>query len=140
MVFRLIFLVLFSFVIFSCSVKKKQIYTDKQHETWVTLFKEEVFVECLKESYQNDTIFKLISKKDISGSHDFIVWITEIEIARKLGREFADNIPDPEYKFDYKIGQKYYMSSCLKYYASRELDSIAQIEYKKYLKNSVNVP
>ncbi len=107
----------------------------------VTLFKEEVFVECLKESYQNDTIFKLISKKDISGSHDFIVWITEIEIARKLGREFADNIPDPEYKFDdYKIGQKYYMSSCLKYYASRELDSIAQIEYKKYLKNSVNVP
>lgn len=137
MVLRLIFLVLFSFVIFSCSVKKKQIYTDKQQETWVTLFKEEVFVECLKESYQNDTIFKLISKKDISGSHDFIVWITEIEIARKLGREFAVNIPDPEYKFDdYKIGQKYYMSTCLRYYASRELDSIAIFEYKKHLKNS----
>lgn len=122
---------------FSCSLKKNQTSTDKQQETWVTLFKEEVFVECLKESYQNDTIFKLIRKKDISGSDDFIVWITEIEIARKLGREFALNIPDPEYKFDdYKIGQKYYMSSCLRYYASRELDSIAHVEYRKHLNNS----
>lgn len=102
------------------------------------MFKEEVFIECLKAIYQNDTIFKLIRKEYISPSHDFVVWITDIEKARKLGGEFLFTIPDLEYKFDdYKIGQKEYMSSCLRYYASRELDSIARIKDKKYIKNTI---
>jgi hypothetical protein len=29
------------------------------------------------------------------------------------------------------------MSSCLRYYASRELDSIARIKDKKYIKNTI---
>lgn len=107
---------------------------------WINSFKETVFIECLKQSYGNDTILTLITKKDLLNTYDGIDF-SDLDNAKNLGKEVALNIPDPEYKFDdYKIGQKYYMSSCLRYYASRELDSIAQIEYKNYLKNIVNVP
>lgn len=122
----------------SCgSVYKREDFNYKNVQNpWVNSFKETVFIECLKQSYGNDTILTLIAKKDLLNTYDGIDF-TDLDNAKKIGKEVALNIPDPEYKFDdYKIGQKYYMSSCLRYYASRELDSIAHIEYKKHLKNS----
>ncbi len=122
----------------SCgSVHKRENFNYKSVQSpWINSFKETVFIECLKQSYGNDTILVLIGKKDLLNTYDGIDF-SDLDNAKSIGKEIAINIPDPEYKFDdYKIGQKYYMSSCLRFYASRELDSIAHVEYKKHLNNS----
>lgn len=122
----------------SCgSVNKREGFNYKNVQNpWINSFKETVFIECLKQSYDNDTILILIGKKDLLNTYDEIDF-SDLHNAKRIGKNVAVNIPNPEYKFDdYKIGQKYYMSTCLRYYASKELDSIANVEYKKHLKNS----
>jgi hypothetical protein len=103
-------------------------------------FKDNVFITCLYQSYPfeaRDSIFWMISKYDLYNPYDGFI---DYKIERKkfvdsLGASISKNIPlfwhtdEKENK-----GKNVYMCTCLHYYKSRELDSIALSEYKKYKK------
>lgn len=126
-------------IILSCSTYKRDkfIYRNEDKKVWINTFKSEVFYECLKEGYKNDTIFKLMAKKDLFNSYDAIDFTT-INYARELGKQVIIKIPTPHIKIE--VGNEYLKNknfisyNCLNYYASKELDSIANIEYEKMLK------
>jgi hypothetical protein len=49
----------------SCSKKTYHKFEyNKSDNPWVEAFKDNVFLSILRESHQNDTIFKLLEKKD----------------------------------------------------------------------------
>jgi hypothetical protein len=96
-----------------------------------------VFYQCIKEGYGNDTIFKLMEKKDLFNSSENYITLKEAEIARIIGKKIIQNLPPPFIKTDDEniLGKNFISSSCLHSYASKELDSIAKEAYKKYLKS-----
>ncbi len=108
---------------------------------WVNAFKDYVFVQCLNQSYPLEAskiIFNNISKYDLYNPYDGFV---EYRIANT---SFLDSIAEmkpkniPPFKHNDGVndkGKNVYLSNCLHFYASRQLDSIAKNEYKKYLKN-----
>lgn len=135
---KIIRLIIMSFIILSCSTQKRDKfkYRNEDKKVWINTFKSEVFYACLKEGYKNDTIFKLMEKKDLFNSYDAIDFTT-IDYARELGKHIIIKIPTPYIKIE--VGNEYLKNknfisySCLNYYASKELDSIANIEYEKML-------
>ena len=64
--------------------------------------------------------------------------LKEIHLSSKilcsiLGHKIIINLPEPYIKIDEgSINKNYISYNCLKYYASKELDEIAMIEYKKH--------
>ena len=133
-----IFLLLTSLIIFSCSTyqRDKFSYRKDDKKYWINNFKSEVFYECLKEGYQNDTIFKLIAKKDLFNTREYFEFDL-IDSAKVLGKSIIIKMPTPYINLDESdLKNKNFISmSCLNYYASRELDSIAKKLYKVHLKN-----
>lgn len=125
------------FFIFSSCVSYKLDnfqYRNDDKNVWINTFKSEVFYQCLKDGYGNDTIFKMMSKKDLFNSYDAIDF-KSIDTARVLGNEIIKKMPKPFIKIDseeeHHLSKNFISYSCLNYYASRELDSIARSEYKK---------
>ena len=133
-------LLILPFIILSCSTQKRDEfkYRNEDKKVWINTFKSEVFYECLKEGYKNDTIFKLMEKKDLFNSYDAIDFTT-IDFARELGKQIIIKMPAPYIKIE--VGNEYLKNknfisyNCLNYYSSKELDSIANSEYEKMLKN-----
>ena len=133
-----LYLLVLSLVFISCNTYKRDNfkYRNEDKKVWINTFKTEVFYECLKEGYKNDSIFKLMEKKDLFNSYDAIDFTT-IDYARELGKHIIIKIPTPYIKIE--VGNEYLKNknfisySCLNYYASKELDSIANIEYEKML-------
>ena len=78
-----------------------------------------------------------MEKKDLFNSYDAIDF-TAIDFARELGKQIIKKMPVPYIKIE--VGNEYLKNknfisyNCLNYYASKELDSIANIEYEKMLK------
>ena len=134
-----IILLILPFIILSCSTQKRDKfeYRNEDKKVWINTFKSEVFYECLKEGFKNDSIFKLMEKKDLFNSYDAIDF-TAIDFARELGKQIIKKMPVPYIKIE--VGNEYLKNknfisyNCLNYYASKELDSIANIEYEKMLK------
>ena len=134
-----IIILILPFIILSCSTQKRDKfeYRNEDKKVWINTFKTEVFYECLKEGYKNDSIFKLMAKKDLFNSYDAIDFTT-VDFARELGKKIIVKMPMPYIKID--IGEdeqknKNFISyNCLNYFASKELDSIANSEYVKMLK------
>ena len=124
---------------FSCqsSYKYEKFDYNKSDNAWINKFKDEMFLSCLKESYKSDTIFKLIEKKDAFNPYDGVNLENLIK-ARKLGKELIKNIPKPQMCENCNNGENYFMSNCLHYYKSIELDSIAKKAYKDYLNGHIN--
>jgi hypothetical protein len=128
-------------LVLSCNTYKRDTFyfrSDSKYKSksfWIDNFKDEVFYECLKEGYKNDSIFKLMGKKDLFNSSE-IYDLSELDSARVLGREIIKNMPPPFIHIDDKdiTGMNFISASCLHYYASHELDSIAKRAYKKHLK------
>jgi hypothetical protein len=122
----------------SCSTyqRDKFSYRKEDKKYWINNFKSEVFYECLKEGYQNDTIFKLIAKKDLFNTREYFEF-NLIDSAKVLGKSIIKKMPSPYINLDeIDLKNKNFISmSCLNYYASRELDSIAKKAYKVHLKN-----
>lgn len=130
------FLLLISIIMFSCSTKHSKFNYNTSKKPWIKAFKDKAFVSCLKESYNNDSIFMLIEKEDLLNPYDgFYTVNTSVNMADSLGREIAKFIPPTNNKDAEK--KNYFMATCLKFYISKELDSISKIEYKKYLKNEL---
>lgn len=94
-------------------------------------FQDRVFIACLKESYKNDSIFRLIEKEDIFNPYEgFYIFDDIVHRADSLGSSVAKKLAPTGYR-DYE-GKNYYMSHCLLYYTSKELDAIARGEFEKY--------
>nr|WP_315247540.1 hypothetical protein [uncultured Flavobacterium sp.] len=137
MISRKIIFFLFTVVLFSCNVYKREKFDyNFGTNTWINSYKTDVFFACIKKGYSNDSIFKLIEKKDfISLPGDF--QITEMNESKKLGENIIDKMPKPIYpkcedcNKEEEVKKNYICASCLNYYASRELDSIAKQAYKK---------
>ena len=134
-------IILLSLIILSCSTQKRDNfkYRNDDKKVWINTFKTVAFNSCLREGFKNDTIFKLMSEKDLLNSYDVIDDFRTIDFARELGKQIIIKMPAPYIKID--LGEEYLLKknfisyNCLNYYASKELDSIANSEYKKMLKN-----
>lgn len=134
-------LLICSLLISSCSTFKRnkfEYHLGSQKNEWINNYKTEFFFECIKKGYKNDTIFKLISKKDLLYIYEpFALQHSQID---KLATNLIDNLPKPIYPHcddcntkeeQEEILKNYICASCLNYYASRELDSIAKSNYKR---------
>jgi len=99
---------------------------------WVGAFKDQVFFECLRVSYKNDTIFKLIEQKDAFNPYDGLSQAA-LNKAEELARNFVKNMP-PATCEDCTGDDNYYMANSLHYYNSKDLDMIAREEYKNHVK------
>ena len=131
-------IVIFLLIFCSCSKSNYQEFNyNKSANPWITAYKDNVFFACLKESYKNDSIFKLIEEKDALNPYDGLS-LDDLNKTKKLGSNIIKNIPKPSMCENCKEGVNYYMANCLHYYNSRELDSIVKEAYKKYLKAEKN--
>ena len=122
------------FVLVASSSNKNKFETfdyQKSNNPWITAFKDQVFFSSLRESYQNDTIFDLIGKKDAFNTYDGLD-LENIALAKSLAKNMVNNIPIATMCEGCGKDQKYFMANCLHYYQSRELDSIAHAEFEKF--------
>lgn len=137
---------LFIITTISCSIVKRpkfEYHFGTKENVWINNFKTEFFFSCIRQGYKNDTIFKLISKKDLLYRYEpFAYQHNEIDI---IANKIIQNIPRPIYapcddctdkEKDEEYKKNYICATCLNYYASRELDSIAKKTYNKYEKKS----
>jgi hypothetical protein len=129
------------FLSFSCKSYQRERFKYRGSSTnyktfWIEIFKDEMFYQCIKEGFKKDSVFELMRKKDLFNSSEYVLNLKNAEIARDLGRKIIKNLPPPFIKSDDKdISEMNFISaSCLHYYASRELDSIAKSAYKVYIR------
>ena len=109
---------------------------DDLKRNWINSYKYEVFYGCIKQGLGNDSLRIILSKNDLFNKSLELEFKT-IDSARNLGYKLIQNMPTPFIKIDENSTNKNFISyNCLKYYASRELDSIAIAEYKKFKKKN----
>ncbi len=133
-----IFLICVFLLLNSCKtngLRQNFIYEEKKSkELWINSYKYEVFYGCIKEGLGNDSLRIILKDKDLFNKSLELEFNT-IDNARQLGSYIVKNMPKPFIKFENEndLNKNFISYNCLKYYASRELDSIANIEYKKML-------
>lgn len=105
---------------------------------WVASYKRSAFYDCLFQGYKNDSIYKLAKKEDLF--FETIIPIDKWDKIRAESKKIADNMPVVESHYDDELykKKKYISATCLCYFASRELDSIAKEEYKLFRKDKNN--
>lgn len=136
---KYIFTIVIFLFFYSCkSYKYEKFDYNHSENPWINKFKDDMFISCLKESYKNDTIFTLIDKKDALNTYDGLNPENE-EFAKELEKNLIKNIPPPLMCENCKNGENYYMSNCLHYYKSKELDSIAQKLYQQKIKEEKKI-
>jgi len=137
--------IILTFAIFilitSCNTYKKNRFEynlGKKENEWINNFKTEFFFSCIKEGYKNDTIIKLISKKDLLYQYEPYAYqhnkidSLAINLIKRIPKPIYQHCDDCTKKEEIENNTKnYFCASCLNYFASRELDSIAKNEYKK---------
>jgi len=138
---RLFIIIIICFLIVSCKPYQRERFKYRgsninEKTFWIEIFKDEMFYQCIKEGFKKDSVFELMRKKDLFNSSEYVLNLKNAEIARDLGRKIIKNLPPPFIKSDDKdISEMNFISaSCLHYYASRELDSIAKSAYKVYIR------
>jgi hypothetical protein len=117
-----------SFSFLSC----KSLKINKEKEDWIFAYKSTVFISCLSQSYGEE--FKRILNKEQSIMSNFeILESLKTATADSLGVSFASKIlSSPKDSDFYK--RKVIINNCLYFYNSKILDSIANSEYQKMLK------
>jgi len=124
----------------SCNTYKRESFTYNENEKqlWINSYKYEAFYGCINQGLENDSLKIILKRKDLFNPNLNLEFST-IDLARESGKNIILQLPKPYIKIDAgeeNLKNKNYISyTCLKYYASRELDSIAQEEYKKYKEN-----
>lgn len=130
---RKILAVLIVAFLVSCSSYKKDRFVYNEF-TWTDQFKAAIFLACIKESYKGDSIYEQMGQRDIFFAND--AFHGQLGLINELGEHFVKKIPLPKRPCpECKKEDRYFLANCLKYYESRELDSIAKAEYKTFLKH-----
>ncbi|MEO8240617.1 MAG: hypothetical protein ABI576_21105 [Flavobacterium sp.] len=132
-------------VLYSCQTYKRTKFEyhfgKNEDNKWVNMYKTKFFFDCLRKGYKDDTFFDSISKKDLLFPYEPILF--EYGKIDTLATKVTTNMPKPIYPHcddcteteeKENLKKNYICASCLNYYASRELDSIAKEAYKKHLK------
>lgn len=121
----------------SCTTHKKETFTYNHDEKqlWINSYKYEAFYGCINEGLENDSLRIILKNKDLFNPTLDLDFST-IDQARRLGGQVATKLPKPFVKIDKndnELADKKFLSfTCLTYYASKELDSAARLEYEKY--------
>ena len=130
-------------VLWSCTTYKRnkfEYHFGKNQNEWINMYKTDIFLTCIRKGYKDDEVFKLIAKKDLLVPYEPFLYIKSID---SLATNVIKNMPKPifphcddctEAEEIEEAKKNYICASCLNYYASRELDSIARKAYKEYLR------
>ncbi|CAM3926742.1 MULTISPECIES: hypothetical protein [Flavobacterium] len=127
--------------IISCNTYKRDKFTYNQDnkQSWIDSYKYEAFYGCINEGLENDSLRILLKNKDLLNSN-LDLSFSIIDEARSFGKKIIKNMPKPIIKIDKgdeSLKNKNFISyNCLKYYASKDLDSIAHKAYKDKVENS----
>lgn len=108
-------------------------------------FRDGFFYSCLSYGYRenklNDSIFALMDKKDLFSPSDDPNPKT-LKIQDSLAKVVIDKLPSPYLHIEDENsikGKNFIISTCLCYYESNELDSIAQKLYKEKVKQDKKI-
>ncbi|PWN59908.1 hypothetical protein [Chryseobacterium viscerum] len=102
-------------------------------------FRDNVFYKCLQFGYGNSLnikIGKLMNQKDLFTQYDEPL-IKEDSLQNILAKKIIENLPLPYIHVEDKNsikGKNFIISTCLSYYESRDLNSIAEKMYKEKVK------
>ncbi|MNJ98174.1 hypothetical protein D3C87_159370 [compost metagenome] len=113
-------------------LQEDEILIKNQKEGFVHFYKVQSFCCCLEYAYQNKEILKLMQIEDLLGSFDGLANDGIQSNIIKIAKEEASKIEVETYG-DFN-GKKSIMNSCLLFYQSKKLDSIARSEADKYVK------
>lgn len=110
-----------------------------QAEDWIEGFKNQVFFSCIEEGYKNDSILLITTSEKFSNPHNDMRY-KDILKAKEIGKEAYEKGPKRLYfiGLDSTPLKRHIATACLKYYVSRELDSIAKNEFEIYFKEFIN--
>lgn len=130
------------FFCFSCNLYKEsfsysQLEYDEE-EAWIDAYKYNAFLGCVNAGLGNDSLRLVLKSKDLYYPNAEITFYY-IDEARDKGRRVIEKLPPPYIKIDigdeeFYEGKNYISFTCLKYYASRDLDKTARKAYKKFIK------
>lgn len=95
---RLFIIIIICFLIVSCKPYQRERFKYRgsninEKTFWIEIFKDEMFYQCIKEGYKNDSIFKLMGRKDLFNSSEFVVNMKNAKTARDLGIKVIKNLP-----------------------------------------------
>lgn len=118
----------------------------KVSNSWITAYKDNVFYSCIRDGYKNDSIWLLMDKEDWFSTYDAID-LLDIDSAVVIGQKAIKNLPEEVYfnsqEFssdkDKSKHKNYISATCLHYYISRELDSIAKEAFKHEVKRKTEL-
>ena len=131
-------------VLWSCTTYKRnkfEYHFGNNNNQWINMYKTKFFFNCLRKGYNNDAFFESIAKKDLLFPYEPILF--NYDRIDTLATKVIKNMPKPifphcddctEAEEIEEAKKNYICASCLNYYASRELDSIARKAYKEYLR------
>jgi len=154
---RLIFTFLLTGIVcaltISCKSIKKETNLNKYHgldivaaermrgeteaDYWIRTYKQQVFYSCLTQNFKNDSVFVLMGKEDFVSNPSDIIPFSFWKKIDSVGKNAIRYMKKNEFISDNPEDRKlnFISGTCLNYYTSKELDSIAKCEFKKYLKD-----
>lgn len=128
-------------VFLQCAPYPREKYTPNfgtEKQGWKNNFKTEFFVKCLQKGINNDTLTRILTSKDLlyynANPLEF-----QHQWADSLALDVIQNQPLPIFPHcedcdeSREAKKRFICGNCLNYYASRELDSIAEVAYKKHI-------
>ncbi|MFA5556034.1 MAG: hypothetical protein WCY06_05850 [Flavobacteriaceae bacterium] len=137
-----VFIIMFisSLFFFSCNSYKRERFTyyEQEKKIWINSYKYQVFYGCIERGIGNDSLRIILKNKDLFSKNSNVNFFI-IDQAREYGKRIIEEMPDANIKIDkgeeYLRNKNFISYNCLVYYASRELDSIANNAYKQYIEN-----
>ncbi|HEY1196677.1 hypothetical protein [Flavobacterium sp.] len=124
-------IIIIALICLSSCISYQKFDYNKDNNSWIRAFQDNVFLWSLKESGQNDSIFQM-ERKNLYNSYG-VLSLDEMNETRRLAKDFVKTIPKPLICENCKEDEYYYLKNCLHYYASCELEFIAKEAYKKHL-------
>ncbi|MGV3459115.1 MAG: hypothetical protein ACO1N9_01545 [Flavobacterium sp.] len=105
----------------------KRNYEKNLRDATIHFFKIQSFCSCYKFSFKQNDITMLMAQEDLMGSFDMLQNPDILKTIDSLGRTEAEKIKPSDYA-DFE-GKKRITMSCLEFYNSKRLDSIAKTKF-----------
>lgn len=120
----------------SCSSQKvvsERALKKNQEDGFVHFYKVQSFCSCIRQAYENKQITELMQKEDLLGSYDELANQLFQKQIDSLAKNVAQGIKKETYE-DFE-GKKRIAETCLTFYTSKKLDSLAHVTYKRLTKD-----